>query len=403
MANTNTVLIPKILARALSVLRERVIMPRLVNGDYSADAVAKGTQITIPVPVAVADQDVAPSNVLAAPTDVEPTSVTLPVDRWRQSKPIGLTDKEKTEIEYKLDFLPMQMEESIKGLANTLNEYIWGQFTNEDLGIYGFISNPNSGIGTILEPFGTGILDTSGVSAATGAKRVLNQQLCPREDRRGVLSFNAEAAMLDLGQISDADKIGSSDVKITGEVGRKFGVDWFADDHVPTHTAGTTYAASTTLSLKQTEAAGSTAIAIKDSDDDGSTIVAGDILTIAGDSQTYCVIGSGAPYTIDNVGVEVSILPALQVAQSGGAQSIVIANSHTVNLVFHRDAIALVMRVLEMDMEGRQGFMATDPVSGITLRLIVQQQHYQTTWSFDILYGAKLVRPEFACRIAGAI
>lgn len=404
MANTNTVLIPKILARALSVLRERVIMPRLVNGDYSSDAVAKGTQITIPVPVAVADQDVTPSNVLLAPTDVTPTSVTLPVDRWRQSKPIGLTDKEKTEIEYKLDFLPMQMEESIKGLANTLNEYIWGQFTNEDLGIYGFISNPNLGVGTIVEPFSaTGTADTSGVSAATGAKKILNRQLCPRTDRRGVLSFNAEAAMLDLGQISDADKIGSSDVKITGEVGRKFGVDWFADDHVPTHTVGTCYAASTTLSLKQTEALESTAISIKDSDDDGSTIVAGDILTIAGDSQTYCVIGSGAPYTIDNVGVEVSILPALKVAQSGGAQAVTLANSHTVNLVFHRDAIALVMRQLEMDMEGRQGFSATDPVSGITLRLIVQQQHYQTTWSFDILYGSKLVRPEFATRIAGAI
>ncbi len=403
MANTNTVLIPKILARALSVLRERVIMPRLVNGDYSADAVKKGTQIEIPIPVAVADQDVAPSNVLVAPTDVTPTSVILPVDRWRQSAPIGLTDKEKTEIEYKLDFLPMQMEESIKGLANTLNEYIWGQFTNELNGIYGFISNPNLGVGTILEPFQTGTTDTSGVSAATGAKRILNQQLCPREDRRGVLSFNAEAAMLDLGQISDADKIGSSDVKVTGEVGRKFGVDWFADDHVPTHTAGTSYAASTTLSLKQTEAAGSTAISIKDSDDDGSTIVAGDILTVAGDSQTYCVVGASAPYTIDNVGVEVSILPALQVTQSGGSQAVTMANSHTVNLVFHRDAIALVMRVLEMDMEGRQGFMATDPVSGITLRLIVQQQHYQTTWSFDILYGSKLVRPEFACRIAGAI
>ena len=161
MANTNTVLIPKILARALSVLRERVIMPRLVNGDYSADAVKKGTQIEIPVPVAVADQDVAPSNVLAAPTDVTPTSVILPVDQHRHSKPIGLTDKEKTEIEYKDNFLPGQMEESIKGLANTLNEYIWGQFTTTLSGIYGFISNPNSGIGTILEPFGTGVLDTA--------------------------------------------------------------------------------------------------------------------------------------------------------------------------------------------------------------------------------------------------
>ncbi len=402
MANTNTVLIPKILARALSVLRQRVIMPRLVNGDYSADAVKKGTQITIPIPVAVADQDVTPSNVLLAPTDVTPTEVTLPVDQHRHSKPIGLTDKEKTEIEYKLDFLPMQMEESIKGLANRLNQFIWGKFTTTTSGIYGFLSNPSAGTGTILDPFGTGVTDTSGVSAATGAKRVLNEQLCPRTDRRGILSFNAESAMLDLAEISDAEKIGSSDVKITGEVGRKFGIDWFADDDVPLHTVGTAYEASVgDVTLKETEAAGSTTINILDAG--GGTLVAGDIIAIAGDTQTYCVTGANAPYTLNaSTDTQVSIVPALQVLQSGGGQVVTVKNTHTVNLVFHRDAIALVMRVMEMDIEGRQVFSATDPVSGITLRLIVTPQHYQTTWSFDILYGATLVRPEFAVRIAGS-
>lgn len=403
MANTNTVLIPKILARALSVLRQRVIMPRLVNGDYSADAVKKGTQIEIPIPVAVADQDVTPSNVLLAPTDVTPTSVILAVDQHRHSKPIGLTDKEKTEIDFKDNFLPSQMEESIKGLANTLNQFIWGKFTTTTSGIYGFISNPSTGAGTILEPFGTGTTDTSGVSAATGAKKVLNAQLCPRTDRRGILSFNAEAAMLDLSEISDANKIGSSDVKITGEVGAKFGIDWFADDDVPTHTVGTSYEASPgDVTLRETEALDSSAISILDAG--AGTLVAGDIITIAGDSQTYCVTGSGAPYTLHaSNDTQVSIVPNLQVAQSGGTQVVTVKNSHTVNLVFHRDAIALVMRVMEMDIEGRQVFTATDPVSGITLRLVVTPQHYQTTWSFDILYGCTLVRPEFAVRIAGAI
>ncbi|KKN70981.1 hypothetical protein LCGC14_0425830 [marine sediment metagenome] len=402
MANTNTVLIPKILARALSVLRQRVIMPRLVNGDYSADAVKKGTQIEIPIPVAVADQDVAPSNVLLAPTDVTPTSVILPVDQHRHSAPIGLTDKEKTEIEFKDNFLPSQMEESIKGLANRLNQFIWGKFTTTTSGIYGFISNPSAGTGVIVDPFATGTTDTSGVSAATGAKKVLNEQLCPRTDRRGVLSFNAEAAMLDLAEISDAEKIGSSDVKITGEVGRKFGIDWFADDDIPTHTVGTSYEASVgDVTCRESDAVGVTAISILDAG--AGTLVAGDIFTIAGDTQTYCVTGSGAPYTLHaSNDTQVSIVPALKVAVSG-EEVVTVKNSHTVNLVFHRDAIALVMRVMEMDIEGRQVFSATDPVSGITLRLIVTPQHYQTTWSFDILYGCTLVRPEFAVRIAGAI
>ena len=96
MANTNTVLIPKVLHRGLMALRERVIMPRLVNSDYSNEAVKRCTQIVIPLPVAVADQAVTPSNVLHAPTDVTPTSATLELSEWRHSLPIGLTDKEKT-------------------------------------------------------------------------------------------------------------------------------------------------------------------------------------------------------------------------------------------------------------------------------------------------------------------
>jgi len=370
MANTLTVLLPKIISRGLMALRERVIMPRLVNSDFSAEAVAQGTEITIPLPVAVADIPVVPSNVSVAPTDVTPTSVTLPLDQWRQSTPIGLTDREKVEIMTKDDFLPLQFSEAIKGIANRLNQYIWGKYTTATSGVYGFISNPSTGVGTILDPFGTSTTDTSGVSAATGAKRVLNAQLCPRDDRRGVLSFNAEAAMLDLGEISDAEKIGTDEVKITGEVGRKFGINWFADDHVPTHTVGTSYEASPAdVTLKETEAEGSTAISILDAG--AGTLVAGDILTIAGDTQTYCVTGSGAPYTLHaSNDTQVSIVPALKVAQSG---------------------------------EGRQIMTMTDPISGISLRLEIEKQHKQTTYAFDVLYGATLVRPELAMRIAGAI
>lgn len=404
MANTQTVLLRKILARGMSVLRERVIMPRLVNSDFSAEVVQKGTQITIPISVAVPDIPVTPSNVLVAPVDVTPTSVVVALDQWRQSTPIGITAKEKTEIDVKKDFLPGQLAQGIKGLANTLNEYIWGKYTTATSGIYGFISNPTAGVGTILDPFGTGVLDTSTVRACTNAKKVLNQQLCPRQDRRAVLNFNAEAAMLDLGSISDADKIGSSDVKISGEVGRKFGIDWFADDDVPDHTRGSAYEASPgNVTIGATAIVTATQVDIRDSDDNSGTLVAGDILTFAGDSQTYCVTGSGAPYTLTTATTLVTIVPALKVALTQSNEVVTVKNSHAVNLVFHRDAFALGMRVFEMEIAGRTMSTMTDPVTGITLRLQVVPQHMQETWSFDFLYGAQLVRPEFAMRIAGAV
>lgn len=42
-----------------------------------------------------------------------------------------------------------------------------------------------------------------------------------------------------------------------------------------------------------------------------------------------------------------------------------------------------------------------DPQTGIVLRLEVSRQHKQIVWEFDILYGARLVRPELAVRILG--
>lgn len=405
MANTLTNIMPKILARALVSLRTRCIMPRLVNSDYSTEAAKKGTTIDVPVPVAVGTTNVTPSNVLVAPTNLTPSVVQISLDQWKQNNPIGLTDKELTEIDENEHFLPMQLMEAIKALASDVNQHILGKYKGTSRGVYGFISNPSTGVGTIVDPFGSGSADTSGVSGATRAKKVLNQQLCPRSDRRGLLNFDAEAAALELAAFSDAEKIMSAIVKMEGEIGRKYGIDWVADDDVLDHTCGTSYEASPAdVTIKAAEAVDSTAVGIIDAG--AGTLVPGDIITIAGDSQTYVVCGAST-YTLHAVNaVEVSILPALKVACSG-TEVVTVKNSHAVNMVFHRDAFAFATRPLLANSLnyslGSKMLSMQDPVTGLILRLEVSRQHKQTVWEFDILWGADLVRPELAMRIAGAV
>ena len=363
----------KILAKGLMTLRELAVMPRFVNGSYSKEAAEFGDTIDVPLPQATTVADVTPSNVLPDAVERAPAKVQILLDQWRKSAPFGLTDKELREVDKNAHFFPMQADEAIKALGNDVNEKIHATYK----GIYGYVGTAGT------TPF-------EGVTDATNARKVLNQQLAPRQNRRGVLDFDAEAAALALSPFSDADKIGDNGVKIEGEIGRKYGIDWAADDAVVTHTAT---AGANYLGNDAAPAIGDTTIT-SDTGSGGDPLP-GDIFTIDGDTQTYVVESYAA-----NV---ITQQPALKVAVADSA-AITFKATHVVNLAFHRDAFAFANRPLlvsSADRGARNFRSLTDPVTGISLRLEIIPEYKQTVWEFDILFGVKLVRPELACRISG--
>jgi hypothetical protein len=382
-------------------------MPRLVNSDYSLDAARKGSTIDVPIPVAVATENVAPGVYGVTVGSATPGLVQVPLDNWKQNTPIHLTDKDMAEIDANESFLPMQMEEAIKALAADVNADI----LHEYLGVYGYVGTAGT------TPFGTEV----GVSSATGVRKILNKQLCPLDSRRGVLDYDAEAAALDLAAFSDAEKVMSEVVKMEGEIGRKFGIDWVADDDVPLHTAGTLEGGG---AVTATGTAGQSTVKINgESANNNETLLVGDILTFGDDPQTYVVkagtegvsgyaaaTGANGGYTITSGDsydlAAVVIAPALKTSPNTAA--VVLKASHRVNLILHRDAIAFAMRSLDdanaiarTISGGSQILSMQDSQTGLILRLEVSRQHKQTVWEYDILWGAKLVRPELACRLAG--
>lgn len=384
MSNSLTTVLPKILARGLLALREQAVMPRLVNADYSAEAARKGDTIDVPLPSAIAASDVTPSNTPPTASDSTISQVQIALSNWKKAG-FHLSDKEVMEIDRNETFVPMQMSEAVRALANAVNASVHAEYA----GVHGYIGTAGT------TPF------ASDVSDATEARKLLNKQLAPRGERRAVLDFDAEANALALAQFSDAEKVGSAEVKIEGEIGRKFGIDWFADDGVPTHTSGTASDSGTyTITTAAAGTAGDTAVTIK-SDVGTPTLVAGDVLSFAGHAQTY-VVTAGA--TLGVTGVAVSVSPSLA-ANVANAAAVDVRASHIVNLAFHRDAFALAMRPLTAgtaDLSlGNQILSMTDAQTGLSLRLEVSRQYKQTVWEFDVLWGVKLVRPELAVRIAG--
>ncbi len=378
MTNDVSAVMPKILARGLMSLREQAIMPRLVNGSFSAEAAEKGDTIDVPLPADLVASDVTPGSVPPESSSSEMEKIQIELNNWKKSS-FHLTDKEMMEISSHENFIPMQVGSAVRALANAVNETIHNQYK----GIYGVVGAAGT------TPFEIDSTD------ATAARKMLLKQRAPKENRYGVLNFDAEANALDLASFSDVDKTGNNSVKIEGEIGRKFGINWFSDDHVMRHETG----AATSGSI-QVDISGSSGKTLK-ADGFSASPIEGDVFTIGGGAQQYVVNSatdlSGGVYTM-------IISPAL-VADVADADELTFVGSHEVNLVFNRDAFAFANRPLVQstvgDGLGSQIMSMTDPQTGLSLRLEVSRQYKQVVWEFDLLWGVKLVRPELAIRLAG--
>jgi hypothetical protein len=352
-SNTLTTVIPQILAQGLMALREMAITSRLVNRKYEKDAAGKGSTIDIPIPSAIAVNNVSPSYVPPDDSGVTPTEVTITLDQWKEA-PFFMSDKDF--LEATSGVIPMQAGEAVKAVANTVDNAVLAQYVNA----YGYAGVAGT------TPFAT---DTS---EFLDARKVLFDQLAPASPRYVLLDTDAEAAALALRAFQDNAWRGDNQGILEGQIGRKLGSDWFVNQNVGSHTAGTAANATTDATGY---AAGLKTVTLASAGT--GTILTGDIVTFAGDSQTYTITSGDAD--VSNGGT-ISFEPGLKVAMSAATKAITLKATHVVNLAFQRDAIALVSRPFAAsDPMGLGNFSsAVDPVSGLALRLEASRQHKRT-------------------------
>ena len=384
MANTFTDLVPILLAQGLQVLRGATLMPRLVNTDYSNEPASQFDTINVWIPSAATVTDVVASAAPFQAPDASGVKVPIRLDKWRRSG-FALTDKEQEEIVG--GYKTKRVQTHVGKLADDVNAFLLSKYKR----IYGFVGTPGT------TPFATD------VTAATSSRAVLNRQLAPLTERRFVMDVNAEANALGLQQFSSAEKVGTNTAIIEGTLGRRLGFDFGMDQQVPTHASTALTAGNATVNGAQAAGVGSTdggrtgTVSVAKATN-AAPLVAGDIITFAGDAQTYVVM---ADVTLSVGNTTVQIAPALQAAKAGG-ELMTLKASHVVNLAIHRDCIAFASRPLQKASANTLEMMSvSDPISGLALRLEVVRQNKQTLFDFDILFGGECVRPELGCRVAG--
>lgn len=375
-------------AMGLETLRERLALVLVANREYERmiTGASKNATVNVAVPAAVATRSVSPDVVPPAVTTVTPTSVAITLDQWYEA-PFAMDDKGLVQVDNGI--LPMQAKEAIKGMANTIEDFLWTKLA----------ASVSSYAGTAgVTPFGTGLDDF------LAADKNLNDYLVDPEDRFMVINTAAKASAMGLRAIQDASfRSGKSDSLISGEIGNVLGARWLMSQRVPRHTSGTYSTGAGGTTVTGVNAIGATVIAL--SGGATGTLIAGDIIDFGvtganGQLQTYNVVSSVGGSTPSSVTIA---SPGLLTATAGG-EAVTSRATFAQNILIQKNCLAFAMAPLIDTIQVPGATMqavAIDEVSGLSLRLEVSRQHRQVQWAFDALYGGTVVRPQLASWLAG--
>lgn len=390
----NTLVIPKIIARGLSTLRENALTPRLIT-DYTfmvGGPATKGNVLTIPTGASQSTSAITANNTPPSNTDHTTGTTTLTIDTWEGTQ-FHLTDQEMTQIDKDSAYVPLQMAESFKSIANSIDANV--------LALYKDVYGASGTFGTA--PFAS---NASAWNGATGARKTLLDQLSPLGPWNGVLDTAAEGNLGALSIFQSANTRGNDETMRTGNIGHVLGVDWHANQSVPTHTCGT-LTNGTGMLAKVNDAGYTVGETTVDIDDSSLTlsVAIGDIFTVNGDTQQYTVTATAT--ASGNAIAGMAFLPASKVAWANDAvitfKDGATGNpDHVPNLVFSPGAFGIAFGRPEGEtLNPENEMMVRDDLSGVPIRVKVTEEYYQTTYRLDVLYGVKTIRPEYACRIAG--
>ncbi len=376
MANTLTNLTPDLYEALDTVSRELVGMIPAVTLDANADRAAKGQTIRSAVAPSSSAADITPAQKAPDTGDQVITNKTLSISKSR-----GVAIRYNGEEQRGLNtgpgynsILQNQFAQAMRTLTNEVESDLTG--------LYVEASRAYGTAGTT--PFGT----AGDFTDASNALKVLKDNGSPLTGNQLVVSSAAGASML--GLQSRVDVQGSDSMLRQGVMLSTAGLDIRESAQIYAHTKGT----GANYVTNGTFAVGATAIAI---DGGTGTILAGDVITFAGDTNKYLVTSALA------AGSVTIAAPGLQAALADGVAATV-GNDFAANIAFNRDSIVLVTRAPARPVEGdlaEDVMLMTDPRSGITFEVAMYKEYRQVHFEVALAWGVSAIKPEHMAVLLG--
>ena len=224
------------------------------------------------------------------------------------------------------------------------------------------------------------------------ARQVLFDNDMPVDDGQNTMVLNSTAGtkLRNLAQLQRANEAGGTELLRQGTLLDLQGLMLKESSQVQSHTKGTgTGYLVNAAALSE----GDTVIA---ADTGSGTIVAGDVVTFAGDTNKYVVTSalSGGEFTI--------AAPGLRQDTADNA-AITVGNGYTANVALHRSAIELAIRPMKSSLASAAAdtMIVQDPHSGLSWQVEVYGGYKKAMIDITAVYGVKAWNPEAIAAVLG--
>lgn len=385
---TLTGMIPTIYEAMDVVSRELVGFIPAVSKDSNAERAAVNQTVRSPVVGAMEAEDLSPAAYAADTPNQTINYVDMVITKAR-SVPFGITGEETVGLKNAGTLAVINRDRIAQAMRTLTNEI------ESDLAALHVSASRAYGTYNAT-PFGT----AGDLSDFAQARKILDDNGTPQSDLHMVLGSTAVANIR--GKQSGLFKVneaGTDNLLRRGALDNVQGFDLHASGQVKTAVAVGTGASATTDATGY--AIGATTITLASAGT--GTIIAGDIITFAGDNEKYVVVSGDT--NVANGGTITIAEPGLRKAIASSATAITVIGATTRNMFFHRSAIQLATRAPAMPDGGDAAddvMLVTDPVSGLTYEFCIYRQRRQVRYEVNVAWGVKMVAPRHAGILIGA-
>jgi len=386
-ALTLTNLLPTFYKAMDVISRERIGLIPAVSRDSTAERAALGSFVNSPVVGAMPAEDLTPA-AYAADTPAQTIgNVQMTIQKAR-SVPFGITGEETLGLRNGGTLTGINLDRITQAIRTLSNEM------ESDLAALQSQCSRAHGTAT-----GTPFATAGDLSDIAGVDKILVDNGAPESDLHLVLASshmsNLKGKQSTLFQMNTA---GTDDLLRRGIVGDLEGFQVGRSAQIETSVAGTGASATTD---NAGYAVGATVLTLASAGT--GTLLAGDIVTFAGDTNEYVLASGDAD--VSGGGTITLVEPGLRVAMSAATKAITVVAATKRSMAFHRSAIQLATRAPAMPEGGDDAddlMLIPDPVSGIVYEFVVYRQKRQVRYEVNAAWGVKMIAPRHTCLLIGA-